>query len=135
MNRLMIVFAIVAASCKVSKNTEDTHSADNLVVTGPVMNSELYRTPSKSFEIMFAELSGDTLMTRVSYSGGCSEHSFTLVAPEDRLVSDSKTELRIIHRSNDDYCDSTLVRDLKFNLTKIPLNSSKVTLKGYRGEL
>lgn len=136
MNRFAVILLIATSSCKASEETASSAQPEkNVVTTGPVINSMLYKAPSKSFEIMFAKISNDTLKTRVTYTGGCSEHSFTLVAPEDRVVDDAPAELRIIHRSNDDYCDSSVVRDLKFDLSKIPLNTKRVTLRGYEGRL
>ncbi len=65
---------------------------------------------------------GDTLRLKVSYSGGCREHTFNLwKLPPNALVPPTP-ELLLDHNANEDMCEAWLTRWLAFSLKPIRVN-------------
>lgn len=63
---------------------------------------------------------GDTLYVNVGYSGGCQEHEFNLYWHSLWAESDPpQTGVRLIHDSNDDFCEAYLTQTLQFDLSSI----------------
>jgi hypothetical protein len=67
-----------------------------------------------------ATISGDTLMTSVSYSGGCETHEFTLVISASFLES-SPVQLPAVlrHAAHGDACEAWLTQSYAFDLAVI----------------
>ena len=67
-----------------------------------------------------ATITGDTLAVTVSYSGGCQDHQFTLVASASFLESDPvQLEVALAHNANGDLCRAWLTEDYLFSLVPI----------------
>ena len=67
-----------------------------------------------------ATIGEDTLKINVSYSGGCEDHQFTLVASESFLESfPVQLPIFIAHNANGDTCEAYPTEDYNFDLTPI----------------
>jgi len=65
---------------------------------------------------------GDTLRLKISYSGGCKDHTFTLwKLPLNALVP-PPVELMLEHDAHGDTCEAWLTRWLAFSLRPIRIN-------------
>ena len=64
---------------------------------------------------------GDTLMTNVSYSGGCARHYFFLQMTPAAFVETNPVQanLYVQHFSNRDFCDGWYEQTLRFDISKI----------------
>ena len=72
------------------------------------------------FQLTAATITGDTLAVTVSYSGGCQDHQFTLVASASFLESDPvQLEVALAHNANADLCRAWLTEDYLFSLVPI----------------
>ena len=72
------------------------------------------------FQLTAATITGDTLAVTVSYSGGCENHQFTLVASASFLESDPvQLEVALAHNANGDLCRAWLTEDYLFSLVPI----------------
>ncbi len=72
------------------------------------------------YEIDNAEFDGDTLKLKVSYSGGCKQHEFCLIAWNYFLESyPVQAQLLLTHNSNDDYCDAIIKSDLNIDMSTL----------------
>lgn len=63
----------------------------------------------------------DSLFFSISYSGGCREHIFRLIARYDFVTSaDSQiADLYLVHESNNDMCEAWITEKLGFSLQNI----------------
>lgn len=72
------------------------------------------------FQLDDAAVSGDTLSVTVSYSGGCEDHAFTLVASEAFQESDPvQLDITLAHEANDDACEMWVTQGYSFDLLPI----------------
>ena len=72
------------------------------------------------FQLSAASITGDTLAVTVSYSGGCRDHQFTLVASASFLESDPvQLEVALAHNANGDPCRGWLTENHLFSLVPI----------------
>ena len=72
------------------------------------------------FELTAAAIAGDTLAVTVSYSGGCRDHQFTLVASASFLESlPVQLEVALAHNAKNDPCKAWLTEDHLFNLVPV----------------
>ncbi|MGZ4061154.1 MAG: hypothetical protein ACXVPU_19135, partial [Bacteroidia bacterium] len=76
-------------------------------------------------------VNGDILSIFVNYGGGCKEHTFELVS--DGMYSKSlppQISVCLKHTNNSDNCRKLVMRELKFNISKLKYTGSKtVTIK------
>jgi hypothetical protein len=81
-------------------------------------NREAWANDPYSFQV--ARIEGDMLQLTVSYSGGCAEHQFNLVAWNYFLESNPvQAHVLLAHNGNDDACDAIIARDLRFDLSPL----------------
>lgn len=78
--------------------------------------------PGDPYQIEAAEVSGQSLMLRVAYSGGCKVHDLKAVA-WGGWIEESPIEvgLFLAHEDFDDPCDAWVTRDLYFDLGSLRL--------------
>jgi hypothetical protein len=73
-----------------------------------------------------ASISGNKLMLSISYSGGCKEHSFSLVG--DEAISKSlppQRAVRLIHSGEKDLCKAMILKDLEFDIKNLAYKQEK----------
>ena len=74
-----------------------------------------------AFQLTSAAVKDNFLAVEVSYSDGCRNHEFLLLAPHTfQVLSDSVLlEIALIHDANDDPCEAFLSEQLRFDLRPI----------------
>lgn len=76
--------------------------------------------PRDPAHIEKAEVFGDVLSLRVSYSGGCREHGFQLIASRQFMESyPLQVSTHLAHDAHGDACEALIVEDLLFDLTPL----------------
>jgi len=61
----------------------------------------------------------DFLKMKVSFSGGCRNHTFDLINVEGEEQTEDTAVLMLHHNSNDDMCEAVLTMDLKFDISSL----------------
>ena len=91
------------------------------------------------FEVLSAEVQGDTLVTLVRYGGGCGEHEFELIAQGPLMKSlPPKQPLRWVHRSPGDPCRALISDTVRADLSPFrgtPHGTTVLQLEGHDGTL
>jgi hypothetical protein len=72
-----------------------------------------------------AFIDGNCLQIKVSYSGGCKEHTIDLVRIQYSVTSDSIPVFEISHNANGDLCEAYFTKELRFDLTPLKLEGKK----------
>lgn len=119
----LLVFSFFLVSCQADMAT------DNLSMEETSINlyndAENYLTKYKNrgedisdvFIIDTAYIVGDWLTLRVSYSGGCAQHSFDVYWSNSWIYTEPpQTYLLITHNANYDFCEAWITQDLSINL-------------------
>lgn len=76
--------------------------------------------PGDLFAALEATLQADTMTLRVSFTGGCRDHRFELVAWSGWLESEPvQANLLLSHDDQGDPCEAEIIRDLRFDLTPL----------------
>ena len=104
----------------VSISVDDVHP-DEIFYTGPVsIGDAADRFGTDAYTLNSATITDDTLNISVSYSGGCKDHQFTLVASDTFLESfPVQLHVSIAHDANGDTCEAYPTENYRFNLTPI----------------
>ena len=109
---------VITANPGTSGKGMDPGQSGTLVFTGTADATEEWG--ADAFELTAAAITGDTLAVTVSYSGGCQDHQFTLVASASFLESDPvQLEVALVHNANGDVCEALLTEDYLFSLVPI----------------
>lgn len=67
-----------------------------------------------------AFIDGDCLQLKLSYSGGCREHTIELARMNEWYANDpSLPTFEIRHNSNNDLCEAMLTKEIRFDLTSL----------------
>ena len=99
----------------------DDVNPEEIVYTGAVFVGDAGdRFGTDKYALNSATITDDILNISVSYSGGCEEHQFTLVASE-RFLESFPVQLRvsIAHDANGDTCEAYPTENYRFDLTPI----------------
>ena len=89
-------------------------------------SKELSEAP---YTIDTAFISGDSLHTTLTYTGGCHTHTFEIASNGFLLKSlPPKQPIRIIHRSDDDPCRAFVKENLIFDISEFKGTPSGSTL-------
>lgn len=85
-----------------------------------IIGGEGIKFENDSFVLNDTMIMDDTLTINVSYSGGCKNHQFTLVA-SDSFSESFPVQLNayIVHNANGDTCEAWPTEDYYFDLTPI----------------
>ncbi len=130
-NKYIIVTAILffAASCSDTRdNTElENHKKVNLIVNKQAFekaeNNRKNSTGhelSDPFNIESIERVEDILKVKVSYSGGCKEHTFEVIYGGQILLSNPcQINLILTQDAKDDPCEANLTETLEIDLNKL----------------
>lgn len=92
-------------------------------LTATVGKSQMSTNQTK---ITSASIKGNKLMLSISYSGGCKEHSFSLVG--DEAISKSLPPHRtvhLIHSGEQDLCKAMIMKDLVFDIKNLAYKQEK----------
>ena len=99
----------------------DGVNPDEILYTGTVFIGDAGdRFGTDAYALNSATITDDTLNISVSYSGGCEDHQFTLVASDIFLESfPVQLSASIVHNANDDACEAYPTESYRFDLTPI----------------
>ena len=99
----------------------DDVNPDEIFYTGTVFIGDAgNRFGTDEYTLNSATITDDTLNISVSYSGGCEDHQFTLVA-SDTFLESFPVQLHafIAHNANGDTCEAYPTENYRFDLTPI----------------
>ena len=104
----------------ISISVDDVNPAE-IVYTGTVFIGDAgNRFGTDEYDLNSATITDDTLNISVSYSGGCKDHQFTLVASDTFLESfPVQLHASIAHNANGDPCEAYPTDNYRFDLTPI----------------
>jgi len=136
MKRITFFFALVVLvglnSCKSRKDAIDT--AVDIKDTSAIPESivvddfSAYKDGA-STTITSVTIEENTMIIKVSYSGGCEKHEFTLAG--SKLIQKSlppKRGIMLYHKNNGDSCRSIVEEELHFNITNLAYDSKETML-------
>lgn len=119
MKKLFVLFFIALISC----DTNDIVKPTDQIIGDIDVESD-------DFSLREAFYEGDSLIITVQYSGGCKQHSFTLVWPEAIIaIHPPQFGIYLVHDGNDDSCEAYLTNTIRFDLTKNPLGLNVDAIK------
>ena len=88
--------------------------------------------PSDFFQLGDISLEGDTLTVEVSYSGGCTDHTFSSCAygslPPGGTQDEMGFVLTLHHMANGDNCEAWITQEVAINLE--PLKEEWMAISG-----
>ena len=101
--------------------SRDDARQDDIIYQGAVFIGDAgNRFGTDEYALNSATITDDTLNISVSYSGGCKEHEFTLVASDAFLESfPVQLHVSIAHNANGDTCEAYPTENYRFDLTPI----------------
>ncbi len=115
---LLLSCAITLIGCN-----EDTDK-EEMDILPIIFDESLYRyyydTTQDPYNFEEVKIEDDLLYIKVSYSGGCGTHEFSLIFSE--YIESTNPPIMfalLIHEANRDSCISKLYKDLFFNLTPL----------------
>lgn len=141
-NITILFFVLMLFACKnhreIQKNTSEITTENNMKIMGTLSKDTTISAP---FEIQEASISGNKLLLKISYAGGCQEHSFQLVGATQ--ISKSLPpirSIRLIHDSKQDACKAKIIKDIEVDISdlcyKNETNSSiYLQLQGWKENL
>jgi len=116
---------LAISACDTSKPTEPdpTLGSDTIILT---FGQPTDMWPNDPFTLLSTDVSGDTLIVEVQYSGGCVEHDFKLVCYGSWMESlPVQVGILLSHNAHDDNCDAVITKTLRFDLTPLRVEYSK----------
>jgi len=131
-NKYIIVATILffATSCS---NTGDNLELDNHKKVNLIANKQAFEKAesnrkngtgnelSDPFDIESIERVGDILKVKISYKGGCEEHSFDLVWNDEIMIMIYPCQINLIltHDAHGDQCETRITEILEIDLTEL----------------
>lgn len=89
---------------------------------GILLSNQWDKLKMDPFRMDSVYVDGDTLRLKVSYSGGCREHTFNLWKLPPNALVPPPVELLLDHDAHGDMCEAWLTRWLAFSLKPIRVN-------------
>jgi hypothetical protein len=120
-NITILFFVMMLFACKnhreIQKNTSAITTENTMKTIGTLSNDT---TLSDPFEIQEATITGNKLLLKISYAGGCQEHSFQLVgAPQISKSLPPIRSIRLIHDGNQDACKAKIIKDIEIDISEL----------------
>ena len=118
-------------------SSDGSTGAEEVNVIGDPVNFDRTAIEIASFEIEEARLEGDVFELRVSYSGGCEEHTFDLYSTRGIYESNPpQADVYLSHDGNGDACRQLIREELTFDLTPLqnPSGSGALYLRLHQYE-
>lgn len=115
----------------ISISVDDVNSDEIFYIGAVFIGDARDKFGTDAYTLNSATITDDTLNISVSYSGGCEDHQFTLVA-SDRFLESFPVQLHasIAHNANGDTCEAYPTDNYRFDLTPI----KTLYQKAYRQE-
>ena len=124
----MTVFTLMFNGCQQIKHMPNGVIADDSMLSSEPPH-EMDSDATDAFDLIDAEVDGDSLRVKVSYSGGCALHEFKLLANDPALRSMPPQQLlRIEHAANADPCRALIEEVRSFDLSAFQASPRGVML-------
>ncbi|MFT4681573.1 MAG: hypothetical protein ACI9YU_001422 [Flavobacteriales bacterium] len=122
----LVILPLALLSCKTNAPAQQTKATPSI----PEVEVNRSHQPDKSltdFKVKSWDVSGDTLIAVVAYSGGCEESSFKAIFTGGWMKSlPPKTAIYLEHhRVKPDPCREQITKTLKFDITKVRYETTK----------
>jgi len=131
---VLLLLTIAVFSCKKGQEDSKDTLASEIILTrssSGYSDAALNRSSENSdpFDLKDVIISGDTVKITVSYSGGCTTHTFEVIWSETlSCTTPPQTGLIILHNSNGDMCEAYITETLVFNVSDMADGLSLDTL-------
>lgn len=140
MKTLLFTLLIIVALPACDDNRMDTTDSKVILTRSTttfqdVVNGSLGSDP---FDISGVSIDGDSVFVTVTYSGGCSFHSFNVIWNESYAESyPPQTSVVIVHDGNDDSCKALITETFSFSLGELagPIDYESVNVSVINGSL
>lgn len=143
---LFVILIGILPACKLKKQSMDKTEATPATTMQnhpEVVTITDYQRPSNPalLSIVGAKIEGDLLHIDVSYSGGCTEHSFRLIFSGNYKKSmPPQASVYLEHDAKDDSCRSLVEKSLIFNVRKMRFPPEKpgtliLSIEGWNEQL
>lgn len=114
---LVLICSSLFVACKCQKKIVEQNNMNNeeALLIGKL---EMQNDSSDVFKVEDAKIVGNKIEIKVSYGGGCENHSFELIGSPN--ISKSLPPIRsiqIIHRANKDACKALIIKEMAFNIS------------------
>ncbi len=115
---LLLSCAIILVGC--NEDAEEEEMDILPIITDESLYRYYYDMTQDPYNFEEVVIEDSLLYIKVSYSGGCGTHEFSLIFSEYAFFTDPPMMLALlIHEANMDSCNSKLYEDLFFNLTPL----------------
>jgi hypothetical protein len=112
---LLICLLFFTYKCSTNNILQDEYIGTDGIILGDNVNTDSFKFDS--YRLNDLKLDGDSIILNVSFSGGCREHEFNLIAKNYFGDSEApKAELLLSHNSNFDPCEAYLTEEHSINL-------------------
>jgi hypothetical protein len=124
-----LVISLLMAQCRGKKEmtkepiqnstTESNTDQEMKNIMQPIVVDKGYAWPGSTdpFTILEQRVSGDTLLLKVQYGGGCKDHLFAMKTQLMWMKSlPPQLNLWLEHENNDDMCRALITKELTFDL-------------------
>jgi hypothetical protein len=114
---LILICSSLFVACKCHKKivSQDKINKEEMIIIGKL---DTISDSSDVIKVEDAKIVGNKLEIKVSYGGGCENHSFELIGSPN--ISKSLPPIRsiqLIHRANKDACKALIIKDLLFDIS------------------
>jgi len=127
---LLILIGIVG--CKNRRDTvKSTTNTGSEIVNPESIIAESFSTykDGAATTINSVTIEKNSMILKVSYSGGCEKHEFKLIG--SKLIQKSlppKRGIMLYHTNNGDSCRSIVDEELRFNITNLAYDNKEIVL-------
>jgi len=112
---IIVILLSFVIQCSTNNILHNEYLGSDGIILGDKENTESLKFDR--YRLNDIEIIGDSIVINLSYSGGCREHEFRLIAQKYFGESDiPKAELVLSHNSNFDPCEAYLTEEYKFVL-------------------
>jgi len=114
---LILISTCLFVACKCHKKivSQNKINKEEMIIIGKL---DTISDSSDAIKFEDVKLNGNTLEIKVSYGGGCENHTFELIGSPN--ISKSLPPIRsiqLIHRANKDACKALIIKDLIFDVS------------------
>jgi len=128
-NTILILSLLFVLQCSNNNILLDEYDGTDGIILGENENTESFKFDR--YKLNDIKIVGDSISINLSYSGGCRNHVFNLIAKN--YFGDTASpiaELHLSHNSNFDPCDQYVTEDCTFNL--LPLKYEFIKMHGVK---
>ena len=115
---LLLSCAITLIGCNEDTDKEEMDILP--IIFDESLYSYYYDMPQDPYNLEEVKIEDDLLYIKVSYSGGCGTHEFSLIFSENsEFTNPPRMFALLIHEANMDSCNAKLIEELYFSLTSL----------------